>query len=146
MIDLLYLLKLPPEGRNKLKPELRLLPNYSQGLSQNRCQTPPGPMPKMAKEAADYMMDYHTNLWEIPTLTNQARSLGHPAACPVELVYRCILAYSRPGDRVLDPFGGSGTTLVAAEKAGRTSVLIEVNPAFCNAIIHRWKKLFAKNE
>jgi len=46
----------------------------------------------------------------------------------------------------LDPFGGSGTTLVAAEKAGRTSVLIEVNPAFCDAIIHRWKKLFAKNE
>lgn len=106
----------------------------------------PGPMPKMVKEAAAYMMDYHTNLWEIPTLTNQARSLGHPAACPVELVYRCILAYSRPGDRVLDPFGGSGTTLVAAEKAGRTSVLIEVNPAFCDAIIHRWKKLFAKNE
>ncbi len=106
----------------------------------------PGPMPKMAKEAADYMMDYHTNLWEIPTLTNQARTLGHPAACPVELVYRCILAYSRPGDRVLDPFGGSGTTLVAAEKAGRTSVLLEVNPAFCDAIIRRWKKLFARNE
>jgi len=40
MIDLLCLLKLPPEGRNKLKPELRLLLNCSQGLSQNRCQTP----------------------------------------------------------------------------------------------------------
>ena len=105
----------------------------------------PGPMPKMNKEAASYMMEHHTNLWEIPTLTNQVRHLGHPAACPVELVYRCMLAYSSAGDRVLDPFGGSGTTLIAAEKAGRTAVLLEVNPVFCDAIVRRWENVPEKS-
>jgi DNA modification methylase len=47
---------------------------------------------------------------------------------PVELVERAIRNSSRPGNMVLDPFGGSGTTLIAAEKSGRIARLIELDP------------------
>ncbi len=55
---------------------------------------------------------------------------GHPAAFPRELARRCIALGSRPGDTVLDPFGGSGTTGVAANEIGRDAVLIEINPEY----------------
>jgi DNA modification methylase len=55
---------------------------------------------------------------------------AHPAAFPRELARRCILLGSRVGDTVLDPFGGSGTTGIAAIELGRKAILIELNPAF----------------
>lgn len=55
---------------------------------------------------------------------------GHPAAFPRELARRCILLGSRVGDTVLDPFGGSGTTGLAANELGRKAILIELNPAY----------------
>jgi len=55
---------------------------------------------------------------------------GHPAAFPRELARRCILLGSRVGDTVLDPFGGSGTTGLAAIELGRKAVLIELNPTY----------------
>jgi site-specific DNA-methyltransferase (cytosine-N4-specific) len=55
---------------------------------------------------------------------------GHPAAFPRELARRCILLGSRPGDNVLDPFGGSGTTGVVANELGRNSILVELNPKY----------------
>ncbi len=57
-------------------------------------------------------------------------SKGHPAAFPRELARRCILLGSRPGDTVLDPFGGSGTTAAAAQELGRRAILIELNPEY----------------
>jgi len=54
--------------------------------------------------------------------------LEHPAAFPSELVRRCILLGSRPGDLVLDPFSGSGTTGVVAADLERQAILIELNP------------------
>jgi site-specific DNA-methyltransferase (cytosine-N4-specific) len=55
---------------------------------------------------------------------------GHPAAFPRELARRCILLGSRPGDLVLDPFSGSGTTGIAAIESGRRVVMIELNPSY----------------
>jgi site-specific DNA-methyltransferase (cytosine-N4-specific) len=55
---------------------------------------------------------------------------GHPAAFPRELVRRCIRLATRPGDTVLDPFGGSGTTGVVAQEEDRHALLIELNPAY----------------
>lgn len=55
---------------------------------------------------------------------------GHPAAFPRELARRCILLGSRAGDTVLDPFGGSGTTGLAARELSRKAILIELNPAY----------------
>jgi DNA modification methylase len=57
-------------------------------------------------------------------------NFGHPAAFPRELARRCILLGSREGDTVLDPFGGCGTTGVAATEVGRNAVLIELNPEY----------------
>jgi DNA modification methylase len=63
----------------------------------------------------------------------------HPTMKPVELVERAIRNSSKPGDVVLDPFGGSGTTLVAAEKSGRTARLMELDPKYVDVIVRRWQ-------
>ena len=47
---------------------------------------------------------------------------------------------SRPGERVLDPFGGSGTTLIACEQTGRVGHLAELDPRYCDVIVRRWEK------
>ncbi|MBN1189567.1 MAG: site-specific DNA-methyltransferase [Dehalococcoidales bacterium] len=100
-----------------------------------------GDMPKMTREGRDYMMKYHTDVWEIPAVTNQMEQFGHPAVCPVEIPYRSMQAYSGKGAGVFDPFGGSGTTLIAAEKASRKAYLMELSPAYCDVIIKRWERL-----
>jgi DNA modification methylase len=64
----------------------------------------------------------------------------HPTMKPVELVERAIRNSSRPGDVVLDCFGGSGTTLIAAEKTGRCSRLMELDPKYVDTIIRRWQE------
>lgn len=63
----------------------------------------------------------------------------HPTMKPVELVERAIRNSSRPGNVVLDPFGGSGTTLIAAEKSGRLARLIELDPKYVGVIVRRWQ-------
>ena len=63
----------------------------------------------------------------------------HPTMKPVDLVERAIRNSSRPGDVVLDPFGGSGTTLIAAEKCGRIARLIELDPKYADMIVRRWQ-------
>lgn len=64
----------------------------------------------------------------------------HPTMKPVELVERAILNSSKPGDIVLDGFGGSGSTLIAAEKTRRKARLMELDPKFCDVIIKRWEE------
>ena len=63
----------------------------------------------------------------------------HPTMKPVELVERAIRNSSRPGEVVLDPFGGSGSTLIAAEKAGRQARLIELDPKYVDVICRRFQ-------
>ena len=63
----------------------------------------------------------------------------HPTMKPVELVERAIRNSSRAGDVVLDPFGGSGSTLIAAEKSGRRARLIELDPKYVDVIVRRWQ-------
>ena len=58
---------------------------------------------------------------------------------PVELVERAIRNSSRPGDLVLDPFAGSGPTLIAAEKSGRQARLIELDPNYVDVIVRWWE-------
>lgn len=81
------------------------------------------------------------NLWDIPAVTNQLETYGHPAVCLVEIPYRCLQAYTDSGATVLEPFGGSGTTLIAAEKASRRAFVVERNPAYCDLIVQRWENL-----
>jgi len=104
----------------------------------------PGDMPRMTLEGMKYMKAHHTNVWMITTITNQAAKYGHPAVCPVEIPYRSILAYTGDGAKVFEPFGGSGTTLIAAEKAKRIAFLMERNPIYCDMIIKRWESMTGK--
>lgn len=64
----------------------------------------------------------------------------HPTMKPVALVERMIQASSRPGEIVLDLFGGSGTTIIAAEKTGRRAFLMELDPRFADVIVRRWEE------
>jgi DNA modification methylase len=97
----------------------------------------PGRMPKMTREGREYMSKYHTDVWEISAVTNQVEKYGHPAVCPVEIPFRAIQAYTGVEANIFEPFGGSGTTLIATEKASRKAFLIEHNSAYCDVIIKR---------
>jgi len=71
-------------------------------------------------------------------------TVGHPAAFPVGLPAWFLSAYSDPGDLVFDPFMGSGTTQLAAEKTGRRARGCELSPAYCDVIVQRWEDLTGK--
>lgn len=68
----------------------------------------------------------------------------HPTMKPVELVERAIRNSSKSRDTVLDPFGGSGSTLIACEKAGRQARLIELEPKYCDVIVRRYQEFSGK--
>jgi DNA modification methylase len=76
------------------------------------------------------------DVWEV---ARPKRSEEHPTMKPVELVRRAVEASSQPGDGVLDPFGGAGSTLIAAEQSGRTAYLSELEPRFCDVIVQRFE-------
>ena len=59
---------------------------------------------------------------------------------PVELAVRAIQYASLASENVLDLFGGSGSTLIAAEQSGRRAFLMELDPLYCDVIVQRWEK------
>ena len=65
----------------------------------------------------------------------------HPTMKPVELVANCLKDCTKEGDIVLDAFGGSGTTIIAAEQLNRKCRMMELDPHYCDVIIARWEKL-----
>lgn len=69
----------------------------------------------------------------------------HPTMKPVELVCQAVKNSSKSKDIVLDSFGGSGSTLIACEKLGRYARLIELDPAYCDAIVKRWEEFTGKS-
>lgn len=73
-----------------------------------------------------------------------SRSAEHPTMKPVALVEYCIGNSSKAKDRVLDLFGGSGTTLIACEKTGRHARLMELDPRYCDVIVKRWEDATGK--
>ena len=68
----------------------------------------------------------------------------HPTMKPVELVERAIRNSSKSRDTVLDPFAGSGSTLIACEKTGRQARLIELEPKYCDVIVRRFQEFSGK--
>lgn len=70
----------------------------------------------------------------------------HPAAFPETLVQKVLSSYTDPGDVVLDPFAGSGTVGVVAEKMGRESILIEKEPGYCDLIRDRFSEMGAVSD
>ena len=92
---------------------------------------------------------YRTNVWDYAGV-NSLRSgrsedlAMHPTVKPVALVADAIKDCSRRGGTVLDPFGGSGTTLIAAEKTGRLARLMEFDPAYCDQTLRRFERITGK--
>ncbi len=87
---------------------------------------------------------YRTNVWNYAGVNSFGRdrddSLAmHPTVKPVALVADAIKDCSRRRQIVLDPFAGSGTTLIAAEKTGRRARMLELDPLYCDTIIRRWQ-------
>jgi DNA modification methylase len=68
-------------------------------------------------------------------------SMIHLTEKPIELAIRAMQYSSRPDENVLDLFGGSGSTLIAAEHTGRIAFLMEIDPAYCDVIVQRWENL-----
>jgi site-specific DNA-methyltransferase (adenine-specific) len=67
------------------------------------------------------------------------RNAEHPTMKPVELLTHLVQNSSAAGDIVLDPFGGSGSTLIACQRTGRKSRLVELDPRYCDVIVRRWE-------
>jgi DNA modification methylase len=88
---------------------------------------------------------YRTNVWDYPGVNsfggNQEDLALHPTVKPVALVADAIRDVTRRGDIVLDGFGGSGTTLIAAERTGRVARLVELDPLYCDVICRRFEAL-----
>jgi DNA modification methylase len=80
-----------------------------------------------------------TDLWEVKKLSHTATV--HLTEKPVELAARAIAYSSREGENVLDLFGGSGSTMAAAEQTGRVAYLMELDAAYCDVIVERMQKL-----
>lgn len=78
------------------------------------------------------------DVWPIKKVNPQ--SMVHLTEKPVELAVRAIQYSSRPGENVLDLFGGSGSTLIACEQTDRRAFLMEIDPAYCDVIVQRWEE------
>ena len=92
---------------------------------------------------------YRTNVWDYAGISSlggnrvEAQEM-HPTVKPTAMVADAIRDCSKRGDFVLDAFGGSGTTLIAAETCGRSARLIEFDPLYCDTIIRRYERLVGK--
>jgi DNA modification methylase len=82
------------------------------------------------------------DVWSIKKVNPQ--SMVHLTEKPVELAKRAIEYSSRPGENVLDLFGGSGSTLIGAEMTGRRAFLMELDALYCDVIVQRWEKFTGK--
>ena len=90
--------------------------------------------------------DNMNNVWHFSKASQEERQDcgGHATPKPIALCARAINSSSREGESVLDLFGGSGTTLIAAEQLGRKCFIMELDPHYCDVIIARWEKLTGK--
>ena len=112
-IEYIYLLRKP--GR----------PDYQYLTPENR---------ERSKMLPQEYQEYTKQIWSMRRVRLKDNLTGHIAPFPVELPYRCIRLYSFAGDTVLDPFAGSGTTAEAAIRAGRNSLMYEINPDYLRFI------------
>jgi DNA modification methylase len=78
------------------------------------------------------------DVWPIKKVNPQ--SMMHLTEKPVELAARAMEYSSRPGENVLDLFAGSGSTLIAAEQAGRRAFMMELDPLYCDVIVQRFEQ------
>jgi DNA modification methylase len=81
-------------------------------------------------------------LWSVKKVSH--KEMEHLTQKPVELAVRAVQYSSRPGENVLDLFGGSGSTLIAAEQTGRKAFLMELDPLYVDTIVARFERFTGK--
>src|SRR5262249_45268462 len=97
------------------------------------------------REGADHQWYGPANVSDVWSVKRvNAQNTIHITERPVELSVRTIKYSTRPGENVLDLFGGCGGTLVAAEQTGRRAFLMESDPLYCDVIIARYEQLSGK--
>ena len=96
------------------------------------------------KDGASHLWAADRKQTTILEFDRPSRNSEHPTMKPVELFEYQMLNNTKGGDIVLDSFGGSGTTAIAAEKNGRIARLMELDPKYCDAIIKRWQDFTGK--
>lgn len=91
-----------------------------------------------------------STIWEIDNNLSQSRGneketlTGHGTQKPIECMLRPIINNSCRGEYIYDPFGGSGTTLIACEKSSRKCLMMELDPKYCDVIVKRWQECTGK--
>jgi DNA modification methylase len=96
------------------------------------------------KEGAGHLWAADRKQTTILEFDKPSRNGEHPTMKPVALFEYQLLNNTKGGDIVLDSFGGSGTTLIAAEKNGRVARLMELDPKYCDVIVKRWEEFTGK--
>jgi DNA modification methylase len=97
------------------------------------------------KDGADHYWCGARDQGDVWFFDKPARNDLHPTMKPVALVERAIRNSSKSRDIVLDPFGGSGTTMIAAERAGRRARLVELDPRYVDVTVERWQNQTGKS-
>jgi DNA modification methylase len=92
------------------------------------------------REGAQHFWLGDRNQGDVWTIPRPSASEAHPTMKPIELVERAITNSSQVGDRVLDLFLGSGSTLIAAERTGRVCCGLELDPWYCDVVVARWEQ------
>lgn len=92
---------------------------------------------ELSRIPKEEFQEWFSQIWEMPGASTRK---GHPAPFPLELANRLVKMFSFVGDTVVDPFCGSGTTMVAASNTGRNSIGIETEAYYCEYIIRRMQK------
>lgn len=92
---------------------------------------------------------YRTNVWDYAGVNTMRQGrmedlAMHPTVKPVRMVADAIKDCTKRDQIILDPFAGSGTTLIAAEQSGRVARCMELDPLYCDTIIHRWQRYTGK--
>ena len=91
------------------------------------------------KEGTDHYWCGARDQGDVWFVDKPARNDLHPTMKPVALIERAIRNSSKSRDVVIDPFAGSGSTVIAAEKTGRQARLVELDPGYCDVIVRRWQ-------
>lgn len=82
-----------------------------------------------------------TTVWDIDIIPNGSERPDHPTPKPLEVFEIPMLQHTKPGDVCYEPFAGSGTQIIAAQRLGRRCFAIEISPVYCDVIVRRWAKV-----
>ncbi len=83
-------------------------------------------------------------VWDVATVQSEKDKTAHPTQKPVDIYVRPIIHHTNPGEYIYDPFGGSGTLVIASEKTKRRALTMELDPIYCDVIIKRYENYTGK--